>query len=79
MGNVRLLKEQKKPMNTYRVEVGRFPGAADEVLIVRANNCAEADKKAEEWEKARAEANANKVYSKSHVIKIEELSCTFIE
>jgi hypothetical protein len=36
MGNVRLLKEQKKPMNTYRVGVGQFPGVADEVLIVRA-------------------------------------------
>jgi hypothetical protein len=60
-------------MNTYRVEVGQSVGVVGDVLIVRAKNCAEAEKK------AQAEANANKIFTKLRVIKIEELRGTFIE
>jgi hypothetical protein len=65
------MKKERK-MNTYRVELGSSTNIIHDVFIVRAKDCAQAEK--------MVLKQAGDDYSDdAHVVKIEELSGEFIE
>ena len=59
-------------MNTYKVWIGSSSSIVNDVLIIRAKNCAQAEKKA-------LEKIGGDFSERAHVVKIEELEGEFIE
>lgn len=58
-------------MKTFKVWIGTSPDNVLDIAIVRANNCAQAEKK--------ALILAGDFEESAHAVRIEELSGTFIE
>jgi hypothetical protein len=59
-------------MNVYRVTLGSFPESSSDVLLILAENCSQAEKKAVKYEGEDFEASV-------HVTKVEELTGTFVK